>query len=94
MKDANYYVTSVVSALTAFATWRMLRFSYHIYQKKQDVKLLEETEVFGVEELKGRGSNIKDAIIVRVLMKIFREVLVQPMEDKCRDRLVGAKLKD
>ena len=43
MKDANYYVTSVVSALTAFATWRMLRFSYHIYQKKQDVKLLEET---------------------------------------------------
>ena len=40
IKDANYFATSVVSAFTALATWRMLRFSYQIYEKKKGIKSL------------------------------------------------------
>lgn len=38
IKDANYFATSIISAATALATWRMLRFSYQIYLKKKGIK--------------------------------------------------------
>ena len=43
IKDANYFATSIISIATAFATWRVARFTYHIYQKKKDISLLENT---------------------------------------------------
>ena len=41
IKDANYFATSIVSAFTALATWRMLRFSYQIYEKKKEIRSLQ-----------------------------------------------------
>lgn len=37
-KDINYFVTSVVSAATAFTVWQTLKNQYYIFQKKNKIR--------------------------------------------------------
>jgi hypothetical protein len=64
--DANYFITSITSALTAFAFWQTGKHQYKIHQKRKNIKQLEDNEIIDVEELKNKGKKINDVVLVKV----------------------------
>lgn len=38
--DANYFITSITSALTAFAFWQTGKHQYKIHQKRKNIRQL------------------------------------------------------
>ena len=38
LKDINYFVTSVVSAATAFTVWQTIKNQYYIFQKRNKIR--------------------------------------------------------
>lgn len=81
-KDLHYFITSVVSAFTAFTTWQTIKNQYYIFQKRQKINQIEKNDIEEVDELLGKGKRVNDVVLVKVQNDLFRDKLEQKMERK------------
>lgn len=92
-KEFHYYVTSVVSALTAFTTWQTLKNQFFIYQRRSKINQIEKSDIKEVHELTGSGAKINDVVLVKVTSFLLREKLELRMEKRFKYDKVCLKIK-